>query len=86
MKEKDEDLCEGLLHHENYALVVTSVAIETCLNNEDARCQLRTVGEPLISTFVALGLQKSNKSSHSMEHEIKFLNLKNNAFLHRFSI
>ena len=60
MWEKDEDLCEGLLRHENYALVVTSVAIETCLNNEHARCQLRTVGEPVISTFVALGLQKSN--------------------------
>ena len=60
MKEKDEDFCEGLLHQENYALVATSLGIETCLNNEYARCQLQSVGEPLISTFVALGLQKSN--------------------------
>ena len=70
MKEKDEDLCEALLHYENYALVVTSVAIETCLNNEDTRCQLRTVGEPLISSFIALGLQKSNRSS--LEHKVYF--------------
>ena len=60
MKEKDEDLCEALLHRHNYALAVHSIFIETCLN-ADARCQLRTVGEPLITTSIALGLQKSKQ-------------------------
>ena len=73
MKEKDEDLCEGLLHQENYALVLTSLGIETCLNNEYARCQLRTVGEPLISSFIALGLQKSNRYSKEHELHVKYL-------------
>ena len=60
MKEKDEDLCEALLHRQNYALAVHSIFIETCLN-ADARCQLRTVGETLITTSIALGLQKSKQ-------------------------
>ena len=70
MKEKDEDLCEALLLHENYALAVNALFIETCLN-ADARCKLRTLGEPLISTYIALGLQKSNK--FSLKHRRQFL-------------
>ena len=62
MKEKDEDWCEALLHHENYALVVDSIAIESCLNAE-AKCQLRTVGDTLFTNYIALGLQKSNRFS-----------------------
>ena len=62
MKEKDEDWCEALLHRENYALVVDSISIESCLNAE-ARCQLRTVGETLFTNYIALGLQKSNHYS-----------------------
>ena len=53
-------MCEALLHQENYALGVNSLSIETCLN-ADARCQLRTVGETLITTSIALGLQKSKQ-------------------------
>ena len=57
MKEKDEDWCEALLKHENYALVVDSITFESCLHAE-ARCQLRTVGETLFTNYIALGLQK----------------------------
>ena len=32
MKEKDEDWCEALLKHENYALVVDSITFESCLH------------------------------------------------------
>ena len=60
MKENDEDFCEALLHRENYAVAVNSMFIETCLN-ADARCQLRTVGETLTTTSIALGLQKSKQ-------------------------
>ena len=67
MKEKDEDWCEALLHRENYALVVDSISIESCLNAE-AKCQLRTVGETLFTNYIALGLQKSNR--FSLKHKI----------------
>ena len=59
MKKKDEDWCETLLKHD-YALVINSLTFESCLNAK-ARCQLRTVGETLITTYTAFGLQKSNK-------------------------
>ena len=60
MKETDEDLCAALETRENYAIVVSELSVETC-SNEDARCQLRVVGESLISSHLALGLQKSKE-------------------------
>ena len=61
MKESDEDLCAALVTRENYAVVVSEISVETC-SNEDARCQLRVVGESLFSSHLALGLQKSKKN------------------------
>ena len=61
MKETDEDLCAALVTRENYAIVVSELSVETC-SNEDARCQLRFVGESLYSSHIALGLQKSKKT------------------------
>ena len=60
MKETDEDLCAALVTRKNYAIVASEFSVETC-SNEDARCQLRVVGESLFSSQLALGLQKSKK-------------------------
>ena len=80
LNEPERNLCEVFLHHENIALVSNSVFMETCMYNQDAKCQLRTVDEPLISTYIALGLQKSNI------HSKQILNSHEHAFLPRFSI
>ena len=60
MKETDEDLCAALVTRENYALIISEISVETCLN-EDAKCQLRVVGKSLFSSQFAVGLQKSKK-------------------------
>ena len=59
MVKADEDTCETLLH-ENYAIVVDEALLDTCLNPV-ARCQIYTVGDPLISSYFAIGLQKGEK-------------------------
>ena len=63
MKETDEDLCAALVTRENYALIISEISVETCLN-EDAKCQLRVVGESLFSSELAVGLQKSKNSKN----------------------
>ena len=67
MTKENEDLCEALATRKTYAIVVDEVFFDTC-SNVEARCQLRIVGESLISSQLALGLTKSKISLKKMNN------------------